>query len=200
MSSLRRLPVRRTLADADFAKAKAHETDLVNKAKSALKANRRDIAQQYAQELEKSKSDLQGKENTAKLASAALEKAQNAKRIFMTEKDKKIQAAKAALSHHKQAEWNDKIANTLANFHVGSIDQTNDEMIRRLEEDAAKSEAKLQMAINDKQGGLASIEEDASKIQAEETLRQFELDMGLASEAIPAPQEKTLGPSTRERA
>lgn len=201
-TQLAEIVAQKSLADAEFAKAKNHETDLLNKAKTALKANRRDIAQQYAVELEKLKPELQGKENTAKLANTALERAQNAKRIFVTEKDKKIQQAKAALSHKHQAEWNAKIADTLANFQVGSIDQTQDEMIRKIEEEAARSEAKLQLALNEKSGGLALIEEDASKLQADETLRQLEIQMGLASpvaQDIPEPaREKTMG--VRERA
>lgn len=189
------------LAEAEFNKTKSQETDLVNKAKSALKANRRDIAQQYAVELEKLKPALADKEKGFKLATEAFSKAENAKAIFLREKNKKIDEAKAALSHKRQAEWNEKLANTLANFQIGSIDQTQDEMVRRINEDAAKAEAKLQLALDNKQDGLAAIEEDASKIQADETLRQLELEMGLSA---PAPvqdsepsRKKTMG--DRER-
>lgn len=192
----------KNIADGELTKLKAQETDLLNKAKTALKANRRDIASTYAQELEKLKPQIQQKENAAKLASSAWDKAQSAKKVFMVEKQKKIDEAKRALSAKHQAEWNEKLANTLANFQVGSIDQTQDEMVRRIEEEAARSEAKLQMALNDKQGGLALIEEDASKLQADETLRQLEIEMGLAApvsqDVSETTREKTMG--TRERA
>lgn len=188
------------IAEEELAKIKSKETDLLNKAKSALKANRRDIAQQYAVEMEKLKPTIADKEKGASLAKTAYEKADNAKTIFLREKNKKIDEARAALSRTKQAEWNAKLANTLANFQVGSIDQTQDEMIRRINEDAAKAEAKLQLAIDSKQDGLAAIEEDASKIQADEMLRQLELDMGLSAPSVDrvpdaAPvKDKTIGP------
>jgi len=78
-------------------------------------------------------------------------------------------------------------------------------MIRKIEEQTARSEAKLQMALDGKQGShIAAIEEDAKKIQAEETLRQFELEMGMAAQAAPseldALREKTMGPKEREKA
>ena len=196
----------KNIADRELQKMKEQEGELVSKAKAALKAGRRDIAQSYVLELEKLKPQITEKERAVKTAAEGLAKAQDMKKVFMMEKDKKIQEAQRALSAKRQADWNEKVADTLANFQVGGVDQTHDEMIRKIEQQAATSEAKLQMALDSKQVGNIAIEEDAKKIQAEETLRQFEMEMGLAApeampkESSPAEREKTIGPRDRERA
>ncbi len=195
----------KAVAERELTKMKDQQTDLLNKAKASLKANRRDIAAQYATELEKLRPQIAEKERQVVAAKEAYEKAQAAKKVFMAEKDKKIQEAQRALGAKRQADWNEKVANTLANFQFAGVDQTHDEMIRKIEEQTARSEAKLQMALEGKQGAaLVQIEEDAKKIQAEETLRQLEMEMGLASpERAPseaAGNEKTMGPREREKA
>ena len=172
---------------------KEQETDLVGKAKASLKAGRRDIAQSFVVELERLRPQLGEKERALVAATAALERAKSIKKEFMAEKDKKIQEAQRALSAKRQADWNDKVANTLDKFQVTGVDATHDEMIRRIEQQTATSEAKLQMALENKHVGNAQIEEDAKKIQAEETLRQFELEMV-------SPPTPPLRPRPRRRA
>src|SRR5262249_2685677 len=141
----------KNVAERELQKMKDNEADLVAKAKAALKAGRRDIAQQYVLELEKLKPQITEKERAVKAAREAFEKAQAAKKVFMAEKDKKIQEAQRALGAKRQAEWNEKVANVLSNFQFAGVDQTHDEMIRKIEEQTARSEAKLQMALDGKQ-------------------------------------------------
>jgi phage shock protein A len=196
----------KNIAERELKKMKEQESDLVAKAKASLKAGRRDIAQSYVLELEKLKPQIVEKERAVKAAADGLVKAQDMKKVFMADKDKKIQEAQRALSAKRQADWNEKVADTLANFKVGGVDQTHEEMIRKIEQQAATSEAKLQMALDSKQVGNVQIEEEAKKIQAEETLRQFELEMGMqsggpaAKEEAPSEREKTIGPREREKA
>jgi phage shock protein A len=200
----------KNMAERDLKKVQDQQEELVAKAKAALKANRRDIAQGYVIELERLKGQVAEKERAVKMARESLEKAQQVKKTFMIEKDRKIQEAQRALSQKRQADWNEKVADTLANFQVAGVDQTHDEMIRRIENQTAQSEAKLQIALEGKAGAqasLADIEAEGRKLQAEETLRQFELEMGLApvaskSESVPeaGTKEKTIGQKEREKA
>jgi phage shock protein A len=182
----------KAVAERELQKMNDQQTDLLNKAKASIKANRRDIAGQYAMELEKLRPQIAEKERQVKAAREAFEKAQAAKKIFMAEKDKKIQEAQRALGAKRQADWNEKVANTLANFQFAGVDQTHDEMIRKIEEQTARSEAKLAMAIESK-GSAGTM-----------ALRQLEMEMGLASpERAPseaAGGEKTMGPAQREKA
>lgn len=195
----------KNLAERELAKLTAQQTDLLAKAKASLKAERRDIAAQYAMELEKLKPQISEKEKQVVQAREAYEKAQAAKKVFMAENERKRNEAQRALGAKRQADWNEKVANTLSNFQFAGVDQTHDEMIRKIDEQTARSEAKLQMALESKQGstGLAAVEEDAKKIQAEETLRQLEMEMGLAAQApanLEGSKEKTMGPREREKA
>ncbi len=202
---LAQFAAQRNIVDRELKKLKDQEADNVAKAKAALKSGRRDIAQGYVVELERLKQQIGEKERAVKNASEALDKAQQMKKTFMAEKDRKIQEAQRALSAKRQAEWNEKVADTLAAFQVGGVDQTHEEMIRRIENQTANSEAKLQIALESKQVGNVNLEEEARKLQAEETLRQFELEMGMAapvssaSESEPS-KEKTIGQKEREKA
>lgn len=193
-----------TLSEKEFQKLNQREAELTAKIKAALQGNRRDIALNYATTLEEVRREKGVQEKQLSTAKEAFEKAQKMKRAFMLEKEKKIQEAKKALSAKRQSEWNDKVANAMASFQVAGIDATHSEMIDKLEREAAQSEAKLEMAMDNLQGEHYDIEQDAKKLQANETLRQFELEMGMAADisAAPAPpqssKEKTIGELERE--
>ncbi|MBI3725935.1 PspA/IM30 family protein [bacterium] len=203
---LAQFAAQKNIVERELKKLREQESDNVAKAKAALKTGRRDIAQGYVVDLERLKQQILEKDRAVKNASEALDKAQQMKKVFMAEKDRKIQDAQRALSAKRQAEWNEKVADTLAAFQVGGVDQTHEEMIRRIEAQTATSEAKLQIALDSKQVGNVGLEEEARKIQAEETLRQFELEMGLAAPVSSAPaegessKEKTIGHKEREKA
>jgi phage shock protein A len=197
--SLSMIRANQTLLEKELVKLSASERELSAKIQAALKAGRRDIALTYAQQFEQVKKDKASSEVQLEAAKSAYEKAMQVKRAFMQEKERKTQAAMRAIQTNKRAQWQEKVADSMETFKVGGIDQTHDEMVRRLEEKAAVSEAKLEMALDkvDTQGW--KIEEEAKQIESNETLRQFELQMGLVKpeEQLEAPKEKTLG--QRER-
>lgn len=194
-----------TLVEKELHKLTEKDSELTAKIKAALKGNRRDIALNYATTLEEVRREKGVQERQFKVASEAFEKAQKMKRAFMLEKEKKIQEAKKALGAKRQAEWNDKVANAMSSFQVAGIDQTHSEMVDKIEREAATSEAKLEMAMDNLQGEHYDIEQDARKLQANETLRQFEMEMGMGvdisappAEGDRAKGEKTIGELERE--
>jgi phage shock protein A len=192
-----------TLVEKDLQKLRQREEELTAKIKAALKNNRRDIALNYATTLEEVRREITQQERQLVHAKAASEKAQKVKRAFMVEKERKIQEAKKALSAKRQSEWNQKVANAMSSFQVAGIDQTHDEMIDKIERDAAQAEAKLEMAMDNVATDHYDIEQDARQLQANETLRQFELEMGVnAGPDLSAPseatKEKTIGGMERE--
>ena len=123
----------------------------------------------------------------------------------MREKDRKIQEAKEALRASERAEWQAKIADTLEQFEVGGIDQTHDEMISRINEEAAKNEARMEIALDSIDTETMEIEANAEKIRAQELVNQFKMEMGDNSGSIsldePAQEEnsptKSLGNKER---
>ena len=158
--------------------------DLTSKIKSAIQAGRDDIAQSYALQLEKAKETFAHSKDQLVFAEKAYEKALKVKKVFMREKDRKIQEAKEALRASERAEWQSKIADTLEQFEVGGIDQTHDEMISRINEEAARNEARMEIALDSIDTQTMEIEANAEKIRAQELVNQFKMEMGETSGSI----------------
>ena len=161
---------------------KKYESELVDlsaKIKAGIQANRDDIAERYALRLESVKEALERTKEQLKYASAAYDKAIQVKQAFMREKERKISEAKDALRAHERAKWQAKVADTLEAFEVTGIDQTHDEMISRINEQTARNEARMEMALDSVDTEALQIEEDAQKIRAAELVKQFKLEMGV---------------------
>ncbi len=156
---------------------------LTSKIKAAIQAGRDDIAQQYAIQLEKSRDSAARTKDQLKYASAAYDKALQVKKAFMREKDRKIQEAKEALRAHERAKWQAKVADTLEQFEVAGVDQTHDEMLQRINEETARNEARMEMALDSIDQQAIRIEEDAEAIRASELVKQFKLEMGVGETA-----------------
>ena len=168
--------------------------DLIARVKAGIQAERDDIAERYATQLEKARESVAGTKEQLGHASAAYDKALQVKKTFMREKDRKIQEAKNALRDHERAQWQTKIADTLEQFEVTGIDQTHDEMIQRLQEQTAHSEARLEIALDSVDQDALQIEEDAEQIRASEIVKQFKAEMGMTG----APAEESAGDSDLE--
>lgn len=188
-----------TLVEKDLTKLTQREDDLTAKIKAALKSGRRDIALNYATSLEEVRREKGAQERQLKAAQAAYDKAQKVRKAFMLQMEQKIKESEKALSAKRQAQWQEKVANAMETFQVGGIDATHDEMIDQIEREAAQAEAKLEMAMDNVGVDQYDIEQDAKNLQANETLRQFELEMGMGGD-ISAPPEapedsrhKTIG-------
>ena len=138
-------------------------------------------------------------------ASAAYDKSIQVKKAFMREKESKIREAKEALRAHERAKWQAKVADTLEQFEVAGVDQTHDEMITRINEETAKNEARMEMALDSFDTEAMRLQADAENIRASELVKQFKLEMGMTSDEgagkpeleLPEdelePGEKTLG-------
>ena len=155
------------------------QTDLTSKIKAGIQAGRDDIAERYAMRLESVQEGLTRTKEQLRYGSAAYDKAIQVKKAFMREKERKISEAKDALRAHERAKWQAKVADTLEAFEVTGIDQTHDEMINRLNEQTAKNEARMEMALDSVDTEAMMIEEDAQKIRASELVKQFKLEMGM---------------------
>jgi phage shock protein A len=171
--------------------------DLTAKVKAAIQANRDDLAASYATRLQMEKQALERNKLQLETAKVAYEKAVNVKKMFMREKEKKTQEAMNAIRDARRAQWQSKVADAMESFEVAGIDATHDEMLRKVQEQTAINEARMQMALESVDHQALQIEEDAEKLQAQELVKQFKMEMGLAS---PAPvsetgeaPEKTIG-------
>jgi phage shock protein A len=172
--------------------------ELTSKIKSAIQANRDDIAEGYALQLEKAKENFAHTKDQLVFAEKAYDKALKVKKVFMREKDRKIQEAKEALRASERAEWQSKIADTLEQFEVGGMDQTHDEMISRLNEKTAKNEARMEIALDGIDTETMEIEANAEKIRAQSLVEQFKMEMGESSGSINLDEEPVAEESPKK--
>ncbi len=162
---------------------------LTAKVKAGIQAGRDDIAQQYAVQLEKTRDSIARSKEQLQYASSAYDKALQIKKAFMRERERKIGEAREALRAHERAKWQGRVADALEQFEVGGIDQTHDEMLTRINEQTAKNEARMEMALDSVDRDSIRIEEDAEAIRAAELVKQFKVEMGM-SEPKPAAEER----------
>ena len=167
------------LLEKEVRRVEREIADLTSKIKASIQAGRDDLAERYAIQLEKAKDTLDRSKEQLKYASVAYDKAIQVKKAFMREKDRKIQEAKEALRAHERSKWQAKVADAMEQFEVGGVDQTHDEMVQRINEQSAKNEARIEMALDSFDSEALRIEEDAESIRASELVKQFKLEMGM---------------------
>ncbi|MEM6263332.1 MAG: PspA/IM30 family protein [Bacteroidota bacterium] len=171
-----------SLLEKELNKYKSEYQDLVSKMKAAIQAGRDDIAQNYALRLESVKSHMLQTKQQHETAKQAYEKALEVKKVFMREREKKIAEAKDALRANERAKWQKEIADTLESFEVAGVDATHDEMLTRINEETAKNEARMEMALDSVDTEAMKIEEEAENIRAASLVEQFKMEMGMVSE------------------
>jgi phage shock protein A len=180
------------LLQKEHRKYEAEVNEYTAKIRAAIQAGRDDIAQRYAVQLQTAKEAMGRTAEQLQFAEQAYDKSLQVKAAFMREREKKIGEAKEALRAHERAKWQAKIADTLEQFEVAGVDATHQEMIQRVNEQTARAEARMEMALDSIDTDALRIEEDAREIQAAELVQQFKLEMGMAE---PAP--RTAEPELR---
>src|SRR6202040_3628771 len=93
-----------TLLEKEEAKYKEAVGSLTARVKSAIQANRDDIAATYATQLEQTKSALARNQGQLTTARAAFDKAMAVKQGFMREKDRKTQEALGAIADYRRSQ------------------------------------------------------------------------------------------------
>lgn len=184
------------MLEKELGKYKTEYADLVRKMQAAISAGRDDIAQNYALRLESVKSHMIQTKAQFETSQKAYEKSLEVKKVFMKQREKKIAEAKDALRAHERARWQSKIADTMESFEVAGIDATHQEMIDRVNEQTAKNEARMELALDSVDTTSFKIEEEAEKLRAAELVKQFKVEMGLDSKEDPLAD---LGLDTRTR-
>ena len=115
------------------------------------------------------------------------------KKAFLIEKERKTREAMNAIRDNRRAQWQAKVADAMEQFEVAGISQTHDEMVRKIEEQTAVNEARMEMALDNVDSQRVKIEEEAEKLRANELVKQFKVEMGLLAPEPTAAAEKTIG-------
>jgi phage shock protein A len=183
-----------TLLEKEEAKYKNDLDSLTAKIKAAIQAGRDDLAGAFATQLEQLKGSLARTQGQLATARSAFDKAMAVKAAFMREKERKTQEALNAIRDYRRAQWQKKVADSMEQFEIAGISQTHDEMVRRIEEETAVNEARMEMAMGNVDQQKMKVEEEAEKLRAAELVKQFKAEMGLVSPAASGGSvEKTIG-------
>ncbi|MDF1666829.1 MAG: hypothetical protein P1V97_34080 [Planctomycetota bacterium] len=163
------------LAQKKAKTAQDRETLISNKIRIALKAGDRPAAEKLALALNEAREDLA-------FANQQLKTCQNMEAKMgsqLDQVDRKVAQAKAMQPLIKAQ---DGLASSLNKLSGGADVGGADDMIRKLEEQAALSEAKMEIAMDDAAVhapiASAELEKKAAELDAEDILRQMELEMG----------------------
>ena len=168
-------------------KLKGKVADLTARIKSSIQNEREDLARQFAIRLESARTDLEKINEQLVFANKAYEKALQVRKVFKRERERKINEARDAMRAHERAKWQSQIADALQEFEVGGLDNTHGEMIDRLEQETARNEAKMELALDSLDAQAMQVEEDAEEYRAAAIVEQMKLEMGLASTPTPTP-------------
>jgi len=195
--SIAMVKANQTLLEKENTQYRNEVAELTSKVKAAIQANREDIAGTYAAQLQSKKAALARNEQQLAAAKAAYDKALQVKAAFMREKERKTREATEAMRDARRAKWQAKVADTMESFQVAGIDATHDEMLRKVQEQTAVNEARMEMALDSVDTQGMKIEEEAEKLRASELVKQFKMEMGMAEAGGPASEaEKTIGKKT----
>jgi phage shock protein A len=145
--SIAMVKANQTLLEKEEAKYKNDVADLTAKVRAAIQSGRDDIAGVFATQLEQTRSALARTQGQLSTARSAFEKALNVKQAFLREKDRKTHEAMNAIRDYRRAQWQKKVADAMEQFEVGGISQTHDDMVRKIEEETAVNEARMDMAL-----------------------------------------------------
>src|SRR5437867_11405364 len=103
-----------------------------------------------------------------------------------------------AIRDYRRSQWQKKVADAMEQFEVGGISQTHDDMVRKIEEETAVNEARMDMALGNVDQQKFKIEEEAEKIRASELVKQCKAEMGLmVREPSQSAPQKTIGGKER---
>ena len=187
-----------TLLERELAKYQREYKNLVSKMKAAIQQGRDDIAQNFALRLESTKSHMIQTKEQYQTAKQAYDKSLEVKKVFMKQRENKIAEAREALRAHERAKWQSKIADTMESFEVAGIDATHDEMITKINEQTAKNEARMEMALDSVDTDTFAIEEEAENLRAAELVKQFKTEMGMDSEDLGLPDDLDMDRPQKE--
>jgi len=192
--SIAMVKANQTLLEKEESQYQAKIADLMAKVKASIQAGRDDLAGSFAVQLEQTRSALSRTQGQLQTARAAFDKAMAVKKAFMLEKERKTQEALNAIRDYRRAQWQKKVADSMETFEVAGISATHDEMVRKIEEQTAINEARMELALGNVDQQKIKIEEEAEQLKAHELVKQFKAEMGLIPpQAAAAPTQKTIG-------
>lgn len=157
-----------------------------------LGEDKKQLALHLIGQLEGLKTELTTTETSWTKAQANSEMMLNRRDAYEIKIRSQINQAMTQLSRHKQAQIEEKMANAMANFNVGSEVDTLERVTGIIDEKVASAEAKQEVASGTLEGQLQEVDAVVAKNAAEDTYLEYQQQLGLAE--TPEKTERTMGP------
>src|SRR6476661_3106100 len=111
--SIAMVKANQTLLEREEAKYQDDVANLTAKVKSAIQANRDDIASRFATQLQSTTGALTRTQGQLTTDRAAFDKAMVVKKAFMQQKERKTEEALSAIADYRRAQWQNKVADVM---------------------------------------------------------------------------------------
>lgn len=177
-------------------------TDLDNKVKAAIRTGHDDIATTLIGEMQTAQRALETSKQNHEQAKGASVKAREFLDNYMAQVRRKTSEAMQLIAASKQAQMQERLAQTMASFQLGDDSQTFDDMREKIANRAAAAEARAELASSSLDVRMQSIDKELANIEAQDMLLAYKKQMGLLpdtsapalGEGAPAVNaERTLG-------
>jgi phage shock protein A len=171
---------------------KANQTSLNeidNKIKAAIRTGHDDIAASLIGELQLKQRSLETTKQNYEQAKVASAKAREFLDNYMAQVRRRQAEAMQLISAAKQAQMQEKMAQTMASFQLGDTSQTFDDMREKIANRSAAAEARAELASTTLDARMQNIDRELANIEAQDMLLAYKQQMGLA----PAAEKPALG-------
>jgi phage shock protein A len=163
--------------------------EIDNKIKAAIRTGHDDIAAMLIGELQLKQKTLETTKQNYEQAKLASAKAREFLDNYMAQVRRRQTEAMQLISAAKQAQMQEKMAQTMSSFQLGDTSQTFDDMREKIANRSAAAEAKAELAATSLDAKMQNIDRELANIEAQDMLLSYKQQMGLA----PAPERPALG-------
>ena len=171
---------------------KANQTSLNeidNKIKAAIRTGHDDIAATLIGELQLKQRSLETSKQNYEQAKVASAKAREFLDNYMAQVRRRQAEAMQLISATRQAQMQEKMAQTMSSFQLGDTSQTFDDMREKIANRSAAAEARAELASTTLDARMQNIDRELANIEAQDMLLTYKQQMGLA----PAAEKPALG-------
>jgi len=144
--------------------------------------------------METAKEDLEDTKAQHETAQKAAEQAKQSREDYMHGMQQKIAEAMRLISQAKQAKMQEQLSSLMTSFEVGDQTDTLERMKAKVEERAAKAQARVELATSGVDSRMRDIHRATAQIGVEEKLLEYKRQLGLAPPEEQPEVEKKMEP------
>ena len=145
--------------------------------------------------METAKEDLEDTKAQHQTALKASEQAKLSRDDYMRAMQQKIAEAMRLVNQAKQAKMQEQLAGLMASFEVGDQSDTLDRMKAKVEDRAARAQARVELATSGVDSRMRDIQRATAEIGVDEKLLEYKRQLGLAPAETESEVERKMEPT-----